>query len=155
MMGLDANTAREHMTLASQLLEADPPDVKRAGLRIRMAHECLERVKQETKQLNAEFNSVAAEMLSHSDSPLPVGMDHEIALVSERRMKCRDQKAFARDVFRECGPETLIDLLASNAIKPSSASRGCPELYGQYFENMGTGELQVKKRKRKPVGVTP
>lgn len=155
MMELDANTAREHMGLATQLLESDPPDLEQAALRVRMAHECLERVKQEAKELTAEFNGVAAELLSHSDDPLPVGMDQELTLVSERRMKCRDQREFSRRVLTECGPDTLIDLLASNAIKPSSASRGCPELYGQYFENMGTGELQVKKRRRKPSGVTP
>ena len=155
MIELDANTAREHMGLAAQLLESDPPDLEQAALRVRMAHECLERVKLEAKELNAEFNGVAAELLSHSDDPLPVGMDQELTLVSERRMKCRDQREFSRRVLTECGPDTLIDLLASNAIKPSSASRGCPELYGQYFENMGSGELQVKKRRRKPSGVTP
>lgn len=153
-MELDSNTAREHLTLATQLMEADPPDIKQAGLRIRMAHECVERVKQDTRVLVADFNAASSEVLSFSDGPLPVGMDSELHLVSERRMKCRDQREFSRRVLETCGPDTLIDLMASNAIKPSSASRGCPELYGQYFENMGSGELQVKKRKRKSVDVT-
>ena len=153
MLELDANTAREHLNLAAQLMESENPDIEQAELRIRMAHECVERVKLETKTLVAEFNNAAAECLALTDSPVPVGMDQELALVSDRRMKCTDQREFSRRVLTECGPETLIDLLASNAIKPSSASRGCPELYGQFFENTGSGELKVVKRKKRS-GVT-
>ena len=148
-MELDTNTAREHLNLADQLLAQDVPDLEQASLRVRMAHECVERVKQETKQLVQEFTATAAECLALQDKPLPVGLDSELVLQSDRKIKCSDLKEFARRVLSECGPETLIDILSATSIKTSSASRACPELYGTYFYNAGTGELKIKKQRKR------